>query len=94
MFGAAENTYSVNGQPPQNPDYSDPRFYGNVFYHDIRGEVAVNDAFALYGGIDNLTNRFAPYGSTGIGASSDNIGNTGLFENKGRSFYVGFRAKL
>jgi outer membrane receptor protein involved in Fe transport len=35
VFGAAENTYSVNGQPPQNPDYSDPRFYGNVFYHDI-----------------------------------------------------------
>lgn len=94
VFGAAENTYSVNGEDPQNPDYSDPRFYSNVFYHDIRAEVAVNDAFAMYGGIDNLTNRFGPYGSTGIGASSDNIGNTGLFDNKGRSFYVGFKAKF
>ena len=94
VFGAAENTYSVNGQPPQNPDYSDPRFYPNVYYHDVRAEVAINDAFAMYGGIDNLTNKFGPYGSTGIGASSDNIGNTGLFENKGRSFYVGFRAKF
>ncbi|AUW59699.1 TonB-dependent receptor [Sphingobium sp. SCG-1] len=94
VFGDAENTYSVNGEAPQNPDYSDPRFYGNVFYHDIRGEVAVNDQFALYGGIDNLTNRFAPFGSTGIGAGSDNVGNTGLYENKGRSFYAGFRAKF
>ena len=94
VFGAAENTYSVNGEDPQNPDYSDPRFYSNVFYHDIRAEVAVNDAFAMYSGIDNLTNRFGPYGSTGIGASLDNVGNTGLFENKGRSFYVGFRTKF
>ncbi len=94
VFGAAENTYSVNGAAPQNPDYSDPRFYSNVFYHDIRAEVAVNDGFALYGGIDNLTNKFAPFGSTGIGASTDNVGNTGLFENKGRSFYIGFRGKF
>ncbi len=94
VFGAAENTYSVNGEDPQNPDYSDPRFYGNVFYHDIRGEYAVNDQFAIYGGVDNLTNRFGPFGSTGIGASSDNVGNTGLFDNKGRSFYAGVRAKF
>ncbi len=94
VFGAAENTYSVNGQDPQNPDYSDPRFYGNVFYHDIRGEYAVNDQFGIYGGVDNLTNRFGPFGSTGIGASTDNIGNTGLYENKGRSFYAGVRAKF
>ena len=94
VFGAAENTYSVNGQDPQNPDYSDPRFYGNVFYHDIRAELAVNDQFAIYGGVDNLTNRFGPFGSTGIGASTDNVGNTGLFENKGRSFYAGVRAKF
>lgn len=94
VFGAAENTYSVNGEDPQNPDYSDPRFYGNVFYHDVRAELAVNDKFAFYGGVDNLTNKFGPYGATGIGASQDNIGNTGLFENKGRSFYAGVRAKF
>ena len=94
VFGAAENTYSVNGEDPQNPDYSDPRFYGNVFYHDIRAELAINDEFAIYGGVDNLTNRFGPFGSTGIGASADNVGNTGLFENKGRSFYTGIRAKF
>jgi outer membrane receptor protein involved in Fe transport len=94
VFGAAENTYSVNGEAPQNPDYSDPRFYGNVFYHDIRAELAVSDQFALYGGVDNLTNRFGPFGSTGIGAGLDNVGNTGLYENKGRSFYVGARAKF
>jgi outer membrane receptor protein involved in Fe transport len=94
VFGAAENTYSVNGQEPQNPDYSDPRFYGNVFYHDIRAELSLSDQFALYGGVDNLTNRFAPFGSTGIGASLDNVGNTGLYDNKGRSFYAGFRAKF
>ncbi len=94
VFGAAENTYSVNGQPPQNPDYSDPRFYGNVFYHDIRAELAVNDQFAIYGGVDNLTNRFGPFGSTGIGPSLDNVGNTGLYDNKGRSFYAGVKAKF
>ncbi|MDO6414328.1 TonB-dependent receptor [Sphingomonas sp. BIUV-7] len=94
VFGSAENTYSVNGADPENPDYSDPRFYGNVFYHDIRAELAVTNGFAVYGGVDNLTDRFGPFGSTGIGASSDNVGNTGLFENKGRSFYAGIRAKF
>jgi outer membrane receptor protein involved in Fe transport len=94
VFGQAENTLSVNGDVPENPDYSDPRQYGNVFYHDIRTEFAVNDQFAIYGGVDNLLNRFGPFGSTGIGAGLDNTGNTGLYENKGRSFYLGARAKF
>jgi outer membrane receptor protein involved in Fe transport len=94
VFGEAENTFSVQGRDPENADYSSPRFYKNTFYHDIRAGVEVNDRFSAYAGIDNLFNRFAPFGSTGIGASTDNVGNTGLFENKGRNFYAGVVAKF
>jgi outer membrane receptor protein involved in Fe transport len=94
IFGEAENTYSVQGRDPENADYFGPRFYGNVFYHDVRAGLDVNDKFSIYGGVDNVLNKFGPFGTTGIGASSDNVGNTGLYENRGRYFYVGAVAKF
>lgn len=93
-FGQVENTTSVQGRDPENLDYADAPGYGNVFYHDIRADLEVTDRFTIYGGVDNLTNRFPPWGGTGIGAGFDNTGVTGSYDNKGRYFYAGVVAKF
>ena len=86
------NTYedynALNGQPPQNADYAPIRKYPDVFYHDIRVGVDVNEKFNIYGGVDNLTNRQPPYGLTGVG------GGSGIYDNRGQYFYVGVKATL
>ena len=94
VFGEAENTISVQGRDPVNADYADAKGYGNVFYHDIRLDYQVSDEFNFYAGIDNVGNRFPPWGGTGIGAGFDNVGVTGLYDNRGRYFYAGFKANL
>ncbi|MEH3107496.1 MAG: TonB-dependent receptor [Sphingomonas fennica] len=94
VFGEAENTQSVQGRAPENADFADARGYGNVFYHDIRGDLAINDKFTIYGGVDNLLDRFPPWGATGVGAGIDNVGVTGLYDNRGRYFYAGVVAKF
>jgi outer membrane receptor protein involved in Fe transport len=86
------NTYedynSINGQPPQNPDYADIQTYPAVFYHDIRLGIDVTEKFNFYMGIDNLFNRMPPFGLTGVG------GGSGIFDNRGRNFYAGVVAKF
>jgi outer membrane receptor protein involved in Fe transport len=86
------NTYedynSINGQPPQNPDYADIQTYPAVFYHDIRLGIDVTERFNFYMGIDNLFNRMPPFGLTGVG------GGSGIFDNRGRNFYAGVVAKF
>lgn len=94
VFGEAENTISVQGRDPVNPDYAEVDGYPNVFYHDVRLDYEVDDKFNVYFGIDNLLNRLPPFGGTGIGAGFDNIGVTGLFDNRGRYFYAGVVAKF
>lgn len=94
VFGEAENTLSVQGRDPLNADYADVKGYPNVFYHDIRFDYELTDQFNFYAGVDNLLNRFPPFGGTGIGAGFDNVGVTGLFDNRGRYFYAGFKAKM
>lgn len=42
-----------------NPDYAAPRYlrYSDLWQHDVQLQYAVNDAFALYGGINNLSDQ-------------------------------------
>jgi outer membrane receptor protein involved in Fe transport len=86
------NTYedynAINGQPPQNADYADIQTYPAVFYHDIRLGIDVTEKFNFYMGIDNLFNRFPPFGLSGVG------GGSGIFDNRGRNFYAGVIAKF
>ncbi|MDB5683212.1 MAG: TonB-dependent receptor [Sphingomonas bacterium] len=93
-FGQVENTVSVQGRDPENADYADASGYGNVFYHDIRADFEVSDKFTVYGGVDNVLNRFPPWGATGIGAGLDNTGVTGSYDNRGRYLYAGVVAKF
>lgn len=86
------NTYedynSVNGQPPQNPDYAPIKKYPDVFYHDVRLGLDVNKQFNIYAGIDNVTDRLPPYGLTGVGAGS------GIYDVRGRYMYAGVVTKF
>jgi len=83
-----EDYNGVNGEPPQNPDYATIAQYPVVAYHDLRLGVEVNDKFEANFGVNNVTNRNPPYGLTGIGAGS------GIYDNRGRFFYVGATAKF
>jgi outer membrane receptor protein involved in Fe transport len=79
--------FGLNGDAPQNLDASETNFYPRVFYHDISAAVDVNEKFNLYGGINNLTNQEPPLGLDGTG------GGDGIYDNRGRFFYLGFKAK-
>ena len=86
--GFYEDVNSFQGRPPQNADFQDIQYYPDVMYNDIRFGVEFGPSSTFYLGVDNLTNRLPPLGSTGIG------GGTGIFENVGRRFYAGINAKF
>ncbi len=83
-----EDYNPLNGQGPQNADFAPIKKYPDVFYHDIRLGVDVNDQFNIYFGVDNIANRQPPYGLTGIG------GGSGIYDVRGRYGYAGVVAKF
>lgn len=87
-LNAYEDYNSLQGRPPENADYASIRKYPSVFYHSARVDVDVNDRFNLYVGMDNIGNRFPPFGLTGTG------GGSGIYDTRGRYGYVGFVAKF
>jgi outer membrane receptor protein involved in Fe transport len=85
VLNFAEDTYSVNGNPPQDVDYGSRRYYPNVFYHDVRAAFDVNDSLNVYLGVDNVEDKTPPFGLTGAGEGS------GIYETRGRFVYGGLR---
>ena len=81
-----ETTHSVQGNPPQNPDASNPARYPDYFYHDIRFETKVSNRFRWYFAVDNLFDKQPPFGLTGTGAGG------AIYSNVGRFFYSGIQA--
>jgi len=88
VLNAYEDTFSVQGRPPQNIDYADRRFYPSVFYHDVRLGIDVGPKYNFYLGADNVTNKKPPLGLTGIG------GGSAIYDNRGRFYYAGVQVKL
>jgi len=88
LVNAYDATNSVQGRPPTNADATDILFYPSVTYHDVRVGYNVNAGSEFYVGVDNLTNRLPPLGSTGIAFGS------GIYDDIGRRFYVGVSAKF
>ena len=84
---AIENIRAVGGRPPQNADYTNFDFYKPAWYHDVTLGFDANDKFNIYAGVNNLTNRYPPYYLTGVGAGS------GIYDNRGRYFFVGVTAR-
>jgi len=83
-----EDIISINGAGPQNPDFSNPLFYPETFYHDFRVAYDVNKRFQIYGGLDNAFDKQPPLGLTGSGEGS------GIYDNVGRFMYVGVKVAL
>ena len=83
-----QDIVSINGNPPQKPDYSSPNFYPATFYHDFRISYDVDKRFQIYGGVDNAIDTAPPLGLTGTGDGS------GIYDNVGRFFYTGVRLKF
>lgn len=88
--GAYENYYSFQGRAPQNADAFEEqyRLYPVVTYHDVRFDVDVNKDYNFYVGVDNVTNKQPPFGTSGAGAGS------AIYTNTGRFFYAGFLGKF
>ena len=86
--GAIENHTTFQGREPQNMDDFDIPFYPSVFYMDFKLGLNINEGSNFYIGVDNLTDRLPPLGSTAIG------GGTAIFEPLGRKFYAGIQAKF
>ena len=88
--GAYENFYSLQGRAPTNPNSVAPeyRLYPIVTYHNVRAEYDVNDKFNVYVGVDNVTDRLPPFGTSGAGAGS------AIYPNVGRFIYSGVQAKF
>ncbi|MDB5692938.1 MAG: TonB-dependent receptor, partial [Alphaproteobacteria bacterium] len=80
---AYEDTHSLQGRPPANPDEATHLRYPQVFYHYVRLETKVDNRFRFYLGVDNLFDRQPPFGLTGTGAGG------AIYNNIGRSFYGG-----
>ena len=86
--GVIENLQNYQGRPPQNIDAFFPEYYPDVLYIAGRVGVNINDKSRFYVGVDNLTDRLPPLGTTGIGAGS------AIFDNIGRRFYAGVSARF
>lgn len=89
-----EDQFGLNGLPPGNADYAFRNYYPDVFYHDVRLAVEVNDRFNAYLGVDNVTNRQPPLGLTGVASGIDGNGGGGIYDVRGRYPYVGITAKF
>jgi len=88
VLNTFEDINSVQGRPPENPDYADRKFYPAVFYHDVRLGIDVGPKYNFYLGADNVTNKKPPLGLTGIG------GGSAIYDNRGRFYYAGVQVKL
>ena len=86
--GAIENRRAFQDRAPQNLDDFSVPFYPDVLYIGFKAGVDIGERSNFYFGIDNLTDRLPPLGSTGIGAGS------AIFDNIGRRFYAGMTAKF
>ena len=80
--------------PPFNADWADIENYPAVFYHDLRLDYNIKNLggigkdYLFFVGIDNLTNKKPPLGTTATGAGS------AIYNVLGRRFFAGFRARF
>jgi outer membrane receptor protein involved in Fe transport len=88
FLNTAEDYTPVNGQPAQNLDYANVKYYPTVTYHNFRLAIDFAERSEFYVGVDNAFNKEPPFGLTGIGAGS------GIYDNRGRYYYSGVRVRL
>ncbi|MDB5693754.1 MAG: TonB-dependent receptor [Alphaproteobacteria bacterium] len=77
-----ETFFPFEGRAPTNPDFADRIYYPDVFYHDIRVSLKVNNHYRFYLGVDNLFDRKPPLDLLGTETASP-------YSGIGRFFYGG-----
>jgi outer membrane receptor protein involved in Fe transport len=77
-----ESTHAFAGNPPSNPDFADRVWYPDVFYHDARVAIKVNNKYRFYLGVDNIFDRKPPLDLLGTEGGSP-------YSSIGRFFYGG-----
>lgn len=90
------NNSGVTGQTglPLNSDAVEIRKYPTIIYQDVRMNFRIGDKaqgrneLDFYVGIDNVTDRQPPFGTTATGAGS------AIYSVRGRNFYAGFKARF
>ncbi len=80
-----EDTYSFQGEPPENADYADQRYYPSTMFQDIRLGYDINDDMNAYLGCENFTDELPPLGLTGATEGG------GIYDPRGRYFYAGVK---
>jgi outer membrane receptor protein involved in Fe transport len=88
FIGAFATQNREQGRPPTNADAFPVKTYPDVFYHDIRVGFEPNDRFEFYVGVDNVLDRYPPFGLDATG------GGGAIFSNTGRFFYAGALVKF
>ncbi|HEY0686683.1 MAG TPA: TonB-dependent receptor [Steroidobacter sp.] len=86
-----EDIFSLQGRPPQNLDYARERYYPSVMYHDVRASYDFTDSLNVYVGVDNVADKVPPFGLTGQGGGTGGIGNSGIYESRGRFIFAGLK---
>jgi outer membrane receptor protein involved in Fe transport len=87
VLNAYEDTFSVQGRPPQNADYADRRYYPSVVYHDVRASYDFTDSLNAYVGIDNVADKVPPLGlGSGLLLTAEG---GGIYDARGRFFFAG-----
>jgi len=86
-----ESQHTTYGVPPLDPYYADRVYYPSVTYHDIRISAEIADRYTVYGGVDNFTDKKPPLDVLGNGSIIDG---DAIYDNIGRFFYMGVKAKF
>ena len=99
-FGTLPAACTAAGCPPNNADWADVHKYPSITYHNVRIQWDTGPAFGLkniqvYGGVDNIFDRHAPFGlsATGTIGSDRNTGNASIYDYRGRAFYGGLKVR-
>jgi outer membrane receptor protein involved in Fe transport len=96
-----QSTPGIGGCPPNNSDFANIRKYPRVIYHGLRlswdtGPIYGLKNIQLYGGIDNVFDKHAPFNlPPGGSLSSDRItgSQTAIYDARGRNYYAGLKIR-
>lgn len=83
-----EDFNELQGRAPENADWAGFQKYPAVSYHDLRVAFDATKQVNVYFGVDNVGDKKAPLGLTGVGDGS------GIYDVRGRYLYLGFVGKF
>ncbi len=89
-IGDYANYFSVQGRPPQDPDFTAQVWYPEVMYHAVRADFRVLQGrrkFDFYVGMDNVFDTKPPFGLLGTGGGEP-------YSSIGRYIYGGVAIDL